>query len=176
MDDNDQPAAPEEGAHAAKAKRTRRKASKTQVADDQSTPADVTNPPPGDATGEDTSLKLPDPRGRGRIYLGDGRTLRLLRSNQYQQAQIAFLAPEGEDAKPDVKYTRWLRAHGWQWRGPEKVWTKQFAKNTEDDRYARSNSDLAAEREFAELGNLIRQDKGMEPVMQMEEPAAARGS
>jgi hypothetical protein len=113
--------------------------------------------------------KLPEPFGRHTIDLGGGRRLRLLRSNRWQQSQIAFLAPEGEDPKPDAKYTRWLREHGWQWRGQDKAWTKQFDKNTEQERYARSNSDLADQQAFVELANLIRQDKGMEPVLPMTE-------
>jgi hypothetical protein len=93
-----------------------------------------------------------------------------LRSNRWQQARIQFLAPEAEDPKPDVKYTRWLREHGWQWRGgEEKAWTKQFAKNSEEDRYARSNSDLAMELQFIELANLIRADKGLPEIQPLGE-------
>ena len=111
--------------------------------------------------------KLPDPFGRHGIALGDGRSIRLLRSGRFQQAQIEFNAPEGENAKPDAKYTAWLRDHGWTWRQEERAWTKQFDKNTEEARFARANSDLATQMEFIELANLIRQDKGLEPVAQL---------
>ena len=117
--------------------------------------------------------KLPDPFGRHGIALGDGHHLRLSRSGRWQQARIEFKAPEGQDAKPDAKYTQWLRDHGWTWRSEERAWTKQLAKNTEEERYARSNSDLAAQLEFIELANLIRKDKGLEHVAQLAEPQRA---
>jgi hypothetical protein len=171
MDDHDQTP---NATHAAKARRTRRKTQAEPARTSAVGNAD-TAAPEGDAKQEWTS-KLPEPFGRHGIDLGDGRRLKLLRSNRWQQSQIVFAASENEDPKPDAKYTRWLRDHGWQWRGQDKAWTKQFAKNTDQERYARSNSDLAAQIEFIELANLIRQDKGLTPVALLDEPERGVGT
>ena len=119
--------------------------------------------------------KLADPSGRQTIDIGDGRSMRFFRSERFQQARIEFYAPEGEHPKPDAKYTQWLGDHDWTWRKEEKAWTKQLARNTEEQRFARANSDLTLHLEFIELANLIRHDKGMESVSQLDEPRRAVG-
>lgn len=107
------------------------------------------------------------PVGRHRIDLGDGRILRLSRSDRWQQLRIEFIAAkEGVDPKPKTEDgdTQWLREHGWRWRGEEKAWTRQLDKNTEENWAARGNSDLEAHEQFVELANRIRARKGLEPV------------
>jgi hypothetical protein len=171
MSDNEEPpATPEAGSHAAKARRPRRKTKTTQIpAPDSAAPTSGESDfQAGEPKNEWTS-QLPDPFGRHNIDLGDGRRLKLLRSHRWQQAQMVFTAPEGQDPKPDPKYTGWLRDHGWTWRNAERAWTKQLARNSEEQRYARANSDRAHEEEFIELANLIRQDRGLPPVHQLEE-------
>jgi hypothetical protein len=171
MDENEQTPA-EEGKHAAKAKRSRRKAAKTQetaesVESSETLPAKT---PPQDAEQpKQWTSNLPEPFPRHTIDLGDGHRLKFSRSNRWQQSRIEFTAPENQDPKPNAKYTRWLRDRGWQWRDKEKAWTKQLAKNSEDHRFARADTDRANEDQFAELANLIRQDKGLGPVHQADE-------
>jgi hypothetical protein len=176
MSDNEEnPAPPEQDSHAAKARRTRKKRPATESAADPVMPGNDAASLGGEPKKEWTS-KLPEPFGRHTIDIGDGRRLKLLRSNRWQQAQIVFTAPEGQDAKPDAQYTRWLRDNGWSWRAEERAWTKQFDRNTEEARYARANSDLATQQEFIELANLIRQDKGMEPVLPISQQQQGYGT
>ena len=69
--------------------------------------------------------------------------------------QIAF------EQKPDEKYLAMLKEAGWTDRTREEgVWTKQIDKD------ARWQSVQAMEREFKEIANAIRKDKGLEPVLQ----------
>lgn len=107
------------------------------------------------------------PQGRHRIDLGDGRILRLSRSERWQQMRIEFLpGKEGVDPKPKAEDgdTQWLKDHGWRWRGEEKAWTRQLDRNTDENWAARGNSDLEAHEQFVELANRIRQRNGQEPV------------
>lgn len=107
------------------------------------------------------------PQGRHRIDLGDGRVLRLSRSERWQQMRIEFLAgKEGVDPKPKAEDgdTQWLKDHGWRWRGEEKAWTRQLDRNTDENWAARGNSDQEAHEQFVELANRIRQRNGCEPV------------
>jgi hypothetical protein len=125
--------------------------------------------------GKNTS-KLRDPFDRHGIALGDGRLLRLFRSDRFKQARIEFIMPDGKAGEPDEKCAPWLTEHGWTLRSDERAWTKQLAKNTEEARFARADSDLATHLEFIELANLIRQENGLEPVSQLARPErAARG-
>jgi hypothetical protein len=122
------------------------------------------------------TAKLRDPFDRHGIALGDGRRLRLFRSDRFKQARIEFITPLGKAGEPDENYAPWLREHGWTPRPEERAWTKQLAKNTDETRFARANSDLAYELEFIELANLIRKANGLEPVSQLDQPErAARG-
>ena len=113
---------------------------------------------------------LLDPFGRHIIALGDGYSLRLFRSARWHQARIEFYAPENTDPTPAGKYMIWLRQRGWKWHAQGLAWDKQLASNTEETPPARAKSDLDAHKEFIELANLIRQDKGLEPVAQFAEP------
>ena len=93
------------------------------------------------------SIELGDTKGSPRIQLR--------RSHKYHQMQIAF------EQKPDEKYLRLLEEAGWIDRTQkEGVWTKQIDKD------ARWQSVQAMEREFKEIANTIRKDKGLEPVLQ----------
>jgi hypothetical protein len=128
--------------------------------------------------------KLPDPFDRHGIDLGDSRRARLFRNNKFQQNAIVFHAPEGEDPKPPEEARTFLKDHHWRWR-PEvegKPWTKQFLtpddkadieqikadKGEQAARAERSRRRIAgdrqAEEEFVAMANLIRQQKGLEPV------------
>jgi hypothetical protein len=124
-------------------------------------------PETGTNEGEQKKWVDKGPRDRHRIDLGDGRALRLSRSERWQQMRIEFIATnEGVDPKPKSEDgdTQWLREHGWRWRGEEKAWTRQLDKNTDENWAARGNSDLEAHEQFVELANRIRQRNSMEPV------------
>ena len=108
--------------------------------------------------------RLPDPHGRHMIDIGDGRKMRLFLNRKFNQNAIQFTAPEGENSKPAPEDIGFLKDHGFQWRNDERVWTKQLARNTDENRYARGDSDKEAEDEFVELANRIRARKGMQPV------------
>jgi hypothetical protein len=121
--------------------------------------------------GKNTS-KLRDPFDRHGIALGDGRRLRLFRSDRFKQARIEFITPQGKAGEPDEKYTPWLSEHGWTLRSEERAWTKQLAKNTEEARFAHANSDLAAQLEFIELANLIRLSEAARKGATLAAPSA----
>jgi hypothetical protein len=108
---------------------------------------------------------LPEPHGRHGIDLGDGRRLVLSLSRRWNQNMIQFLATkEGVDPRPSQEDTEFLKGHGWTWRPAEKGWTRQLDKNSEEDRFARSKSDRAAEDQFVALANTIRGRNGLEPT------------
>ena len=80
--------------------------------------------------------RLPDPHGRHMIDIGDGRKMRLFLNRQFNQNAIQFTAPEGENPKPAPEDIEFLKDHGFSWRNGERVWTKQLARNTDENRYA----------------------------------------
>ncbi|MHC5542238.1 hypothetical protein ACYOEI_28785, partial [Singulisphaera rosea] len=102
-------------------------------------------------------IVTPDPRPVMSISLGDTRgspRVQLRRSHKYRQMQIYF------EQRPEDKYLLMLKHAGWIDRTEsEGVWTKQIAPD------ARWQSVDKMEREFKEVVNAIRQDKGIEPVM-----------
>lgn len=108
--------------------------------------------------------RLPDPHGRHMIDIGEGRKMRLFLDRKYRQNAIQFTAPEGENPKPAPEDIEFLKDHGFRWRNEERVWTKQLARDTDANRYARADSDKEAEDDFVELANRIRTRKGMPPV------------
>lgn len=94
----------------------------------------------------------PDPFPLRKINLGaakDGPTATLYRSNKLNQVAIRF------DEKPGDEHRARLREAGWRWRCEEQVWTKQL------DRERRAASQLEAERLFAEIGDAIREERGL---------------
>ena len=99
----------------------------------------------------------PDPRGTMSISLGDEKgspRIQLLRSHKFKQMQIAF------ERKPDEKYLAMLAEAGWKDRtASEGIWTKQVEPG-------QWQPIADAERLFKEIGNAIRKDAGLEPVMQ----------
>jgi hypothetical protein len=165
MDDNNP--TPEEGQPTAKARRSRKPAKAETTAAPQVPSESSQSAPPPDGN-EREWVKTYDPGTN--FLIGNNRRIRFSR-NQFQQALITFTAPEGDDPKPDVKYTQWLRTHGWDFdkRPENKYWWKQLPRNSEEAPFARAQADRAAEQEFLELANLIRQDNGLtqlEPVQQ----------
>jgi hypothetical protein len=64
------------------------------------------------------------------------------------------------DEKPDDKYLALLKAEGWTDRTErEGIWTKQVE-------LGQWEPVVNAERLFKEIANGIRQDRGLEPVME----------
>jgi hypothetical protein len=64
------------------------------------------------------------------------------------------------DERPDEKYLTALKAEGWTDRTQrEGIWTRQVEPGQWEPV-------VKAERLFKEIANGIRQDKGLEPVMQ----------
>ena len=131
-------------------------------------------PSANDAPAGEWTSKLPDPHNRDTVNVGNGETLRLARGTRFLQNRISFAGPEGSEPSLDSKYAAWLEERGWKYRPEENVWTKQLQRPAEDERYARSKSDVAMEREFVELANLIRADRSMPPVMGIPEKQVAR--
>jgi N12 class adenine-specific DNA methylase len=123
--------------------------------------------------------KFEDPHGRNGIELGDGRRLRLLLGRRFKQNMIRFVSTsEGVDPQPSEQEKEFLRANGWRERAEEQAWTKQLAKNTDEDRWARAKSDRAAEAQFVTLANNIRNRNGLEPTgydFGQQEPARTAG-
>jgi len=82
--------------------------------------------------------------------------MHLLRSHRFNQMQVRF-----DGGYPDERYLAMLNRAGWRDRtGEEGVWTKQI------DRNARWQSVDKMEREFKEVANAIRRDKGLDLAMQ----------
>jgi len=166
----------------AKARKERASAPETTTENSALSPAQpvaATLPPPGEVSGpaqhavdsaagasDGTNpasearkpIVTPDPRGIASVSLGDTRgspRVQLRRSHQYRQMQIRF------DEQPDEKYLTMLKEAGWRDRTEEEgVWTKQIDKD------AVWQSVQAMEREFKDIANAIRKDKGLEPVLQ----------
>jgi hypothetical protein len=83
----------------------------------------------------------------------------------FEIVSMEFLPDRDDvDPRPSKEDTDFMKERGWRWRGEEKAWTKQLARNTEEKWAARGDSDLEAHKEFVELANLIRQRNGHEPV------------
>ena len=111
-------------------------------------------PSEGDADAAPARTWQPDPVTLMTVSLGDERDspkMRLYRSNRLNQMALGF------DVRPEAQYRERLREDGWRWREDEGVWTKQL------DRERRARSQLEAERLFAEIGDAIRGDLGLEP-------------
>jgi hypothetical protein len=126
------------------------------------TESSVEHPAEQSTDAAEPQKKQVDVVGRHRINLGDGRHLALSRSNRWQQMRIEFLADRDEvDPRPSKEDTEFLKQNGFRWRGEEKAWTRQLAKNTEENWAARGNSDLEAHQKFVELANRIRQRNGL---------------
>lgn len=105
------------------------------------------------------------PVGRHTIDLGDGRLLKLSRSNRWQQMRIEFKAQrEDVDPRPAKEDTEFMKGNGWRWRAEEKAWTRQLERNSDENRFARADSDRQGEDQFVELANRIRARNGLEPV------------
>ena len=155
--------------------RTRKKAAKTTQASADATPevAPVTEPAGEAATGiaaevpqapaKDAAAREPtyaaDPHSKMSVSLSDhqgGPSMHLLRSHRFRQMQIRF-----DREQPDEKYLAMLRRAGWTDRSEsEGVWTRQIDPN------ARWQSVQKMEREFRDVANAIRRDKGMEPALE----------
>ena len=123
--------------------------------DDQATPAGVGRDQ--ERTTPDAKRSPVDPRGMMSISLGDtpgSPRIQLRRSQKYKQLQLHF------DEKPDDKYLAVLKAEGWTDRTErEGIWTKQVE-------LGQWEPVVNAERLFKEIANGIRQDRGLEPVME----------
>lgn len=78
-----------------------------------------------------------------------GPRMTLFRNNRLNQMAIKF------DEKPGDEHRARLREAGWRWREAESVWTKQL------DRERRAASQLEAERLFTEIGDAIREERGL---------------
>jgi hypothetical protein len=83
----------------------------------------------------------------------DWPKMHLGRSDKFKQMQIRF------DHKPDEQYLARLRDAGWKWRDADKMWTIQL------DHDARWQTQAAAEKLFAEIGNAIRAEQGLPPFL-----------
>jgi hypothetical protein len=124
----------------------------------------------------DQQKKWADPFGRHSIDLGDGRLLKLSRSNRWQQMRIEFIPTrEGVDLRPSPEDTEFLKRNGFRWRADEKAWTRQLDKNSAEAPYGRANSDKAAEEAFVALANIIRAGNGLEPTGYPSRNEASQG-
>lgn len=112
----------------------------------------------GQASESRTPINTPDPRPIMSIALGDTKgspRIQLLRSHRYKQMQLRF------DQQPDDKYLVMLNEAGWRDRTEEEgIWTKQVESGM-------WQPVADAERLFKEIGNGIRKDKGLNPVMEL---------
>ena len=100
-----------------------------------------------------------DPNPKINVSLSDyrgGPSMQLLRSHKFHQMQIRF-----DGQQPDEKHLARLAELGWKDRTEaEGVWTKQI------DRERRWQSVQQMEQEFKAVANAIRQEKGLEPVLE----------
>jgi hypothetical protein len=84
-----------------------------------------------------------------------GPSMHLLRSLQYNQLQIRF-----DQGQPDEPFLAMLKRARWTDRTEsEGVWTKQIDPN------ARWQSVDQMEKEFKTIANAIREERGLEPVL-----------
>jgi len=118
------------------------------------TPNATEDRPPVDAK---RPIVTPDPRPIKSASIGEGKgspRMQLLRSHRFKQMQIRF------DRQPEDHHLMKLKEAGWKDRTEEEgIWTKQVApgewKPVAD-----------AERLFKVIANAIREEKGLEPVLQ----------
>lgn len=103
--------------------------------------------------------KTADPQAKISVGLSGyqgGPSMHLLRSQKFNQMQIRF-----DREQPDEQFLAMLQRAGWKDRTEaEGVWTKQI------DRAARWQSVQQMEREFREVANAIRQEKGLKPALE----------
>jgi hypothetical protein len=105
--------------------------------------------------GEPERKWAPDPHPYASVNLGtsaDSPHVILLRSHKYKQMQLMF------DEKPPEEAIAMLRDAGWKWRGQETGWTLSI------ERGAEWRAAQSAEHMLRDIGNLIRGQKGLEPV------------
>ena len=107
------------------------------------------------------SDRLPDPRSIDQISLDNDRNglqMRLLRSHRHRDVWIQF------DQNPGKEITDQVKAEGFRWEPRAEIGEKNGAwvKPLEEGREVRMMLD--AERLFLNLGNQIRESKGLEPV------------
>lgn len=106
----------------------------------------------------------PDPRPMISVSLSHhrgGPAMHLLRSHRFRQMQIRF---DGE--QPAGRHLARLKEAGWRDRTEEEgIWTKQI------DRDARWQSVQRMERQFREVANAIREEKGLGPALTGMGPA-----
>ena len=130
-----------------------------EAAPDVQPPAAKEAPSAAEAAPAPTPLYL-DPRPLLSVSLSDvkgGPAMHLLRSHRFNQMQIRF---DGQQ-QPDEQYLAMLKRAGWRDRTEEEgVWTKQI------DRNARWQSVDKMEREFKDVANAIRRNKGLDLAMQ----------
>lgn len=130
------------------------------VAEPQAAARTVTDSAPEQVTAETPNERryASDPHATITVSLSDyrgGPSMHLLRSQQFNQMQIRF---DGE--QPGEQSLAMLARAGWKDRTEsEGVWTKQI------DRNARWQSVQQMEREFRDIANAIRRDKGLEPAL-----------
>jgi hypothetical protein len=112
------------------------------------------SPDGGTEGGEQQRKYAPDPHNYASVAIGpehDDRVV-LSRSHRFKQMQLSF------PSKPDDEVLSKLRDAGWKWNGPDRVWTLPIERGYE----WRSVKD--AELMLRDVGNLIREKKGLEPV------------
>ena len=107
------------------------------------------------------SDRLPDPRSVDQISLDNDRKgvqMRLLRSNRHRDVWIQF------DKNPGKEITDQIKAEGFRWEPRAEAGDRigAWVKPLEQGREIRIMLD--AERLFLDLGNQIRESKGLEPV------------
>ncbi|CAN5167009.1 hypothetical protein BH10PLA2_BH10PLA2_27140 [soil metagenome] len=156
---------------AGKARKPRTKVQPTtfEVQDelDDCPPVDEEVAPEGEAPGVQARQftdRCSNSHPRHQIDIGAGKKMHLIRNQRFFQNAISFEGAGGESITPEKADAEWLEQRGWKERPEEKVWTKQLERNTDSQRYARANSDRSAQNEFVELGNLLRQRRGMVPI------------
>jgi hypothetical protein len=118
----------------------------------------------GQGMDEARATRFPDPREHKSISLGSDRDsprIRLLRSQRFNQMQI-----RADEQLPDASREQ-LKAAGWTERPEEGIFTKQLPprpKTEGEETKPAWPTVLEAERQFHELANSIRSDKGLPPV------------
>ncbi len=118
----------------------------------------------GQGIDEARATRFPDPRELKSISLGpyrDSPRVRLLRSQRFNQMQI-----RPDEQLPDTSREQ-LKAAGWTERPEEGIFTKQLPprpKAEGEEAKPAWPTVLEAERQFHELANAIRADKGLPPV------------
>ena len=118
----------------------------------------------GQGMDEPRATRFPDPREHKSISLGpdrDSPRVRLLRSRRFNQMQI-----RSDTELPEASCEQ-MKAAGWTERPEEGIFTKQLPprpKAEGEEARPAWPTVLEAERQFHELANAIRADKGLAPV------------